>query len=1018
MSTDRGPTRGAGLARLCSRARRAVGTPALIVLAALWPLGAALTPAPLAAQLPPDASWHTLESAHLRVTYPAADPRMEPLARHAVARGEVAWALLREAVGRAPPGRVDIVLTDAVDVSNATATPVPSNRIVLYARPPADDPALGYNADWIELGVVHELAHIFHLDRTGPLGQVVRTIFGRVPWTWPVFPGAASPRWVTEGLAVVVESDATGFGRLHGSWHEMVVRTAVLEGGLPPLDRVSFPWSVWPAGERPYIYGSLFLEFMRSRWGVGVIPALVERTADSALPPELALNRIAQGAAGVSFSRAWRLWGEDLLVRYGALRDSLEARGLTRGQPLTGHGRWALFPRHSPDGTALAYTADDGRSTPVTRLLDPATGAELAAERRHGQAAVAWLPDGGLLTSQLEYADPYRVYSDLWRVDPGRGQSRLTRHERLQDPDVAPDGRLVAVRNGGGTTRLEIGTPGMLRPLTAADPSVHWAHPRWSPDGGRVAAVRWRTGGSHELVVLTAAGEETLVVEGEGALLRTPAWSPDGAWLLFTSDRTGITNVYVVPAATGAPLRQVTEVLGGAYHPDVAPDGQWLVFADYRADGFHLVRMPFAPAAWRTPGAPITRHRHFPDEPGARSVAAPVGAPPIDTTAGVPRPYRAIRHARPHFWSPVLLDGGRAGTFLGAGSAGTDLVGRHRWSAWAAVSPGHGRWQGGVAWNWAGLGRPVLSLSAAREWDWLGRAVLPDSSARDVLLREDRVALLAVVPVPRWRRSLTVSAGPEMVRRRRVLVAAGGHALRYPRDHLLGAVLRAGYADYQVHPLGISRQDGVALGLAVRRRWDVERTGGTDRGYSEYLGTTEAYVALGRIGFADAVLAGRASGLLRRGGGARPGAVGGASSGVVVALGGLAQEGARLLPVRGFEEGDRAGTRAWTASTEVRVPVALVGRGVGLLPVFLDRVSVTVFTDAGAAACPERPPPVGCGPPGVLVSTGGELVLDAALGFRQPLRLRLGTAVPLRGPGTGPVFHVGLGASLDRKSVV
>ncbi|MEX0891091.1 MAG: hypothetical protein WEB88_02895, partial [Gemmatimonadota bacterium] len=604
-------------ARPAARAPVRVPIRAVRSLAALTLL---LASGPVAAQLPPDASYRTVESTHLRVTFDAGDPRMEPLARHAAARGEVAWALLEAAVGRAPAGRVDVVLTDAVDYSNASATPVPTNRIVLHARPPVDDAALGYSADWIELAMVHELAHIFHLDRTGPLGAVIRAVFGRVPWTWPVFPAAAGPRWTTEGLAVLVESDATTRGRIHGSWHETVVRMAVLEEGLPPLDRVSFPWAVWPAGERPYIYGSLFLEFMRGRWGEHVLPALVEETASSSLPPELVLNGIGRRAAGVSFTAAWELWAEALTARYAALRDTLEARGLTTGERLTTHGRLALFPRHAPDGSRLAYVADDGRSTPRTRVIDARTGAELGAARRHGSAALAWLPDGDLLTSQLEFADPYRITADLWRVAPDGGETRLTRQARLQDPDVAPDGRIVAVRNGGGSTHLAVGAPGAFQPLVAPEPAVHWAHPRWSPDGRRVAAVRQRVGGAHELVVLSAAGEELLVVGGEGALLRTPAWSPDGAWLLFSSDRTGITNVYAVPSDRGAPLRQVTEVLGGAFHPDVAPDGRWLVYAAYHADGFHLVRMPFEPAAWRTPGPPaLPLHRADPGaaDPGA-----------------------------------------------------------------------------------------------------------------------------------------------------------------------------------------------------------------------------------------------------------------------------------------------------------------------------------------------------------------------------------------------------------------
>ena len=968
---------------------------------------ASLSHASAAGQLPPDAPWRTVESPHLRITYPGHDPRLEPVARHAAARGEVAWALLLDAIGEAPTGKVDVVLTDAVDYTNGSATVYPTNRIVVHARPPAGDPALGYNADWIEFVMVHELAHVFHLDRTGPLGEVIRSVFGRLPYTWPVFPAAGSPRWATEGLAVVAESDATGYGRLHGSWHETVVRTAVLEGGLPPLDRVTSGWAGWPAGETPYIYGSLFLEFMRERWGERVLPALVDESAAAVLPPELLLDRVARSAAGVSFSAAWRAWGRELTARYDTLRAALEARGLTRGERLTEHGRWALFPRFSPDGQLLAYLADDGSSATRLRVIDGVSGQEVWAARRNGQAAAAWLPDGGLLTSQLEFSDPYHILADLWRLE-GETARRLTRGSRVQDPDVAPDGTIVAVRNGGGGNALVTGVPGALEPLVAPDPALTWALPRWSPTGEMLAVVRWRAGGRHDLVVLDRAGRERLVVNGEGAFLQAPAWSPDGAWILFTSDRTGIQNVYAV-AADGGPLRQVTEVLGGAFHPDVSPDGRWLVYAGYHADGFHLERLPFAPAAWRAPGLPGLPVRRGGQETPRAGAVPGAGGPPVDTLAGASRPYGALRSALPAYWSPVVVDGDRLGYFLGAGTGGRDLVGRHAWSVWAALHPADGLWQGRVAWSWAGLGQPVLTLAGSRDWDWIGRAVLPDSSRRDVLSREDEVSLLLSASRQRWRRILSGAVGPELVRRHRVLERAGDHRLRDPDDTLLGAVARVAYADHQTHPLGISRQDGVTLALLARQRWDTRREPSGGDGYREVQASAAAYLSLGRVGFADAVMALRGSGLYRTGAGARASGVGGAAGEVGIGLGGVEEGGRRLLPVRGFAEGDRFGTRAWTGSAEVRVPLALVGRGPGLFPVFLDRVSASLFMDAGGADCPAVT--FACGPAGTLLSAGGELVLDGVVGFRTPLRLRIGAAQPVWGPGTAPVLHVRLGSS-------
>ena len=71
-------------------------------------------------------------------------------------------------------------------------------------------------------------------------------------------------------------------------------------------------------------------------------------------------------------------------------------------------------------------------------------------------------------------------------------------------------------------------------------------------------------------------------------------------------------------------------------------------------------------------------------------------------------------------------------------------------------------------------------------------------------------------------------------------------------------------------------------------------------------------------------------------------------------------------------------------------------RGLAWLPVFLDRTSVSLFADAGAAWDPANRG--GGGVPfdsTILASAGAEVILDAALQYDLPYRLRFGVAAPL-----------------------
>jgi hypothetical protein len=227
----------------------------------------------------------------------------------------------------------------------------------------------------------------------------------------------------------------------------------------------------------------------------------------------------------------------------------------------------------------------------------------------------------------------------------------------------------------------------------------------------------------------------------------------------------------------------------------------------------------------------------------------------------------------------------------------------------------------------------------------------------------------------------------------------------------------------------ISRENGVFLQLAGRRRYDrspadliiEEQPVRLDAGYRELSTWNAAYLALPLPGFARHVLAARVSGLVRDGPGASTSSIGGAAS-QGLALPGLGQTvggSSRLLPVRGFDSGTRRGSRAWTASGEYRVPLALVSRSLHPLPVFFDRLAGAAFLDAGHAWCdPEiaaRLVPGACtttdSAMAPLLAAGGEIVAILSVwGTSTPVRL--GLAAPIQGtPERSPRAYLMAGAA-------
>ena len=120
-------------------------------------------------------------------------------------------------------------------------------------------------------------------------------------------------------------------------------------------------------------------------------------------------------------------------------------------------GRWVLRPKVSPDGRWLIYARSDGRSDSqlAFSLIDGAGTREFT--RTNGLATYDWTPEGSVVFAQLEYADRYRLFDDLYEAKADGSTRRITKGARLTDPSVSPDGSwAVAVSGGGGSNSLAL----------------------------------------------------------------------------------------------------------------------------------------------------------------------------------------------------------------------------------------------------------------------------------------------------------------------------------------------------------------------------------------------------------------------------------------------------------------------------------------------------------------------------------------------------------------------------------
>ena len=358
--------------------------------------------------------------------------------------------------------------------------------------------------------MTHELAHVFHLDEARGVWRVLRGVFGRGEFTFPhLFDGS----YLIEGLATFYESRLTDGGRVRGAQFSETLRARLLETKGPKLDEAESDPGAWPL-DRHYVFGSLFLDHLADRYGGETTPAWMARRAGS-------FGSIFSRGAGVgelfggrSLTQEWDGWiaaERDEALR---LRDRLQATapGLAITTRLCDVAHNTSFPRISPDGLAVAFLAtDEGRAPLGLYIADLHVCEPRRIARVDGPHAFAWAPDGrSIVFSQLALVDNTRLFSDLFRVEiASGGVTRLTRSARLASPDMHPSGRtIVAVQYDNNRSRLVTVAvdSGTIVPLTEFSAETAWGPARWSPDGTRLAAVRFTRGASFDLVLLSAEG--------------------------------------------------------------------------------------------------------------------------------------------------------------------------------------------------------------------------------------------------------------------------------------------------------------------------------------------------------------------------------------------------------------------------------------------------------------------------------------------------------------------------------
>ena len=218
-------------------------------------------------------------------------------------------------------------------------------------------------------------------------------------------------------------------------------------------------------------------------------------------------------------------------------------------------------PRLSPEGKRVAFEVTGGGT-----YVCPIAGEEECRAISVGRGFAvrpAWNPRTGELAFVHYVFKADEEQSTIKTADDGLSKIRpLVEQTGIQDfPDISSDGRrlvytswqtvmpyrgAVSVVQQVWTLDLARGKAGQLLLSNSSD-----IHPRWSPDGAKLAFSSNRTGRYEIWTASTDGGDLCQVTHGVGDKT-WPAWSPDGSRILFTHSREGRTGLSLVDLESGA----------------------------------------------------------------------------------------------------------------------------------------------------------------------------------------------------------------------------------------------------------------------------------------------------------------------------------------------------------------------------------------------------------------------------------------------------------------------------------
>lgn len=250
----------------------------------------------------------------------------------------------------------------------------------------------------------------------------------------------------------------------------------------------------------------------------------------------------------------------------------MEKNGITK---LTDNTWNDEYPVWSPDGTRIAYTADQQGHYDIYVMKADGSQVTRLTTTDSQEKEPAWFPDGNSIAYSREIKKFIRKQLTLWRVDvqTKRTERIIPGYDRGHTiPDISPQGRLLTF-TGKRTFGWDAAVYDMQkRKVQFLDEGGKSCRARFSSDGKKLAYVSSKADGKGDIWVMDPDGTgKKRLTERNETYDYFPSWSPDGRFVVFNSsrqhDHNGDWALYTIEVRTGE-VRLLFDSPGNDVFPD------------------------------------------------------------------------------------------------------------------------------------------------------------------------------------------------------------------------------------------------------------------------------------------------------------------------------------------------------------------------------------------------------------------------------------------------------------------